>query len=267
MLGGYLIAPYWDKLNAARRKDRWIVIGLAGLLAMIVMSWHIFFGITKSPYSGMRYGSRTKGYAQTFRQISRRRKDNLKGPWQNVGGYIRAHSDPTDKMYVWGWFPGIYVEAQRFSSASKAFCMPRPAPQVLADTIAGLIAEFQREMPKFIVDSRKRHIPTIRPPYELWPIMPKGFAGIEKPWFLPHDERIIEAYDKGWSDMLGKRFDEDEAERYRVLAPFRKFVMDNYEIAEPKQYVVTNDGQLLHRVFGNHVLFKLKNPPARKELQ
>ncbi len=239
MLGGYLIAVYCDKAKSAASRGKWVAIGLAGLVLMIVMSWHIFFGIKKSPYSGRPVGGKYKGYAQKFQEISRHQKY----PWQLVGEYIRTNSKPTDKIYVWGWVPGIYVSAQRFSSASKAFSMPRPAPPVLAEIVATLLSEFEKEMPKFIVDTRKRHIPTDRPPYELWPIAPKGFMGAEKPRFLPLDENVIAAYDKQWAEMLRTKFDQDEALRYEAMKPLREFVMNNYRIV---------------RLFGEHVLFELK---------
>ncbi len=248
MLGGYLIALYTDKLAASLVfKTRWRIIGLAGLICMIVMSWHIFFGIEKSPHSGGKYRSKQKGYTQKLNEISYRKKNKSKGPWEIVGEYIRFNSQPTDKIYVWGWFPGIYVKAQRFSSAAKAFSMPRPAPQVMEKIVEGLIEEFEKEPPKFIVDSRKRHVPMERPPYELWPIAPKGFMRANKEGFLPLETEIIEAYDKGWAQFLRTNFDEDEAARYEALKPFRKYVMQKYGRVEPV------------RLFWPHVLFRLKN--------
>jgi 4-amino-4-deoxy-L-arabinose transferase-like glycosyltransferase len=243
MLGGYLVALYTDRLTNSVYKSRWVLVGFVGFICMLAMSWHIFFGIEKSPYSGKEYGRRQRGYAQRFNEVSRRRSDNLKAPWEEVAEYIRLHSEPTDKIYVWGWYPGIYVVAQRLSSASSAFCMPRPAPQKLAEKITTTLAEFEREPPKFIVDSRKRHIPMERPPYELWPIVPKGFMGFPKTSFLPLDKDVIAQYDEQWSAWLSRNFDEDEALRYQVLKPFRDFVMNNYKIV---------------RMFGQHVLFELK---------
>ncbi|MHC4171649.1 MAG: ArnT family glycosyltransferase [Planctomycetota bacterium] len=276
MLGGYLIAVYYEKAKSAASRPKWVAIGLLGFLAMIIMSWHIFFGIKKSPYSGRPVGEKYKGYAQKFQDISLHSK--YPWEWERVGEYIRANSKPTDKIYVWGWVPGIYVSAQRFSSASKAFSMPRPAPPVLAELVATLICEFEKEMPKFIVDTRKRHIPTIRPPYELWPIVvpSKEFKDfmvmekaqlvldertqiafeyllrMEKPQFLPLNKNVIEMYDKAWSQILRASFDEDEALRYEALQPFREFVMENYRIV---------------RLFGNHVLFELKSPTVNEERQ
>jgi hypothetical protein len=234
MLGGYLIALYRNKFRSTIYKTRFS------------MSWHIFFGIEKSPHSGADYGRKRRGYIQKLNEVSKRRKNNLKGPWEVVGEYIRKRSEPTARIYVWGWYPGIYVAAQRLSSASKASCIPRPTPQKLQELIATLMTEFERQPPEFIVDSRKRHIPTERPPYELWPIVPKGFMGAKNTTFLPSNKNAIAQYDKQWSDWLRKNFDEDEAIRYQALKPFREFVMKNYEIVKPIQR------------FWPHVVFRLK---------
>lgn len=257
MLGGYLAWRYSRRLTTDPDKTRWAIVGLVGLVVMIATSWHIFFGITISPYSGTPYRRydtdeplRQRGYLQRYQDIGLRRARNYRGPWEQVGQYIREHSQPADKIYVWGWYPGIYVQAQRFSSAAQAFSMTRYAPPALARMTAEMLEEFQREMPRFIVDSRKRHIPVVRPPYELWPIMPKGFMGLEKPQFLPVNETIVEAYDKAWSDMLRKEFGDEEAQRYEVLRPFRSFVMRHYRVVN---------------MFGEHVLFERKSPPAGKE--
>lgn len=256
MLGGYLVYLYADKLMTAGDKSRWVVLGLVGLILMIVTSWHVFFGMTKSPYTGMAYLDQTgrpdprKGYLQRYGEISYRQEKGAKGPWEVVGQYIRERSQPTEKIYVWGWYPGIYVQAQRFSSAARAFAMPRYAPAVAERTVAELLDQFNREPPKFIVDARKRHVPTIRPAYELWPIAPKGFMGFEKAQFLPNNELVVDNYDKAWARMLRTKFDEEEALRYEAYKPLRKFVMDNYRIVN---------------MFGEHVLFELKSPPAGKE--
>jgi hypothetical protein len=266
MLGGYAIALYWGKARNAVYKGKWIVTGLAAVLLMVVMSWHIFFGVETSPHTGGKYGQKKRGYAQKFGEIRSIRKNTQS--WQAVGDYIRINSSPSDKMYVWAWYPGIYVRAQRFSAASKACLMPRPVPAKLAEQVDKLLVEFTREKPKFIVDSRKLHIPTNRPPYELWPIAPKGFGGAQRPRFLPNSPAAIEAYDKAWSQQLAG-FGEEEVERYRVLAPLRKFVMDNYQIGQPQQFVMTGDPRfkLWHRMFGQHVLFQLKESAADREPQ
>jgi hypothetical protein len=251
MLGGYLIAIYWDKAKSTVYKTKWLIAGTAGLLLMIVLSSHVFFD------SGIRKYPSEYSYAQMLRHASLQSRGLAQSRGEAVGEYIRAHSKLTDKIYVWGWIPGIYVKAQRFSSASKAFSMPRPAPAVLAEIVATLLREFEKEMPKFIVDTRKRHIPVDRPPYELWPIV--RYEGAKREAFLALDENAIAAYEKAWAEMLQRRFGDEEAERFRALAPFRKFVMKNYEIAETKQYGLTQDGRLLHRMFGEEVLFKLKD--------
>jgi hypothetical protein len=250
MLAGYPIALYSDKLSASRAVLRWRILGLAGFLVMVIMAQHIFFGVSRSPHTGRKYAEKQRGYLQGLRRASLYRT-GAKGPWQRVGDYMRTHSRPSDKIYVWGWFPGIYVEAQRFSSASRAFCLTRIAPKALAATAARLMAEFEREMPKFIVDSRKREIPTNRPPLELWPIVAKGMLGATQTTPLPADNKpLIARYDKEYGDFLREKFDEDEALRYEALKPFRQFVMNNYRIVRP---------------FGEHILLQLKTSTKDQE--
>jgi hypothetical protein len=273
MLGLGLVGLLRGKLSKSSNKFRWGLIGVCGLVCMVVMSWHIFFGIRVSPFSGVWYTHPDKGdeirrgYVQKYDQISRRLKNRGKDPWEQAGEYIRLNSAPTDKMYVWGWVPGIYVSAQRFSAASRLAMIPHHPPAVLAKMVDEMLAEFEKEKPKFIVDSRKRHVPMERPPHELWPIARKGFAGMNRTWFLPLEKNVIEAYDRSWSQFLKERFDEAEAERYRALAPLREFVMNNYVIVAPRQYVATQDGRLFHRMFGKRVLFRLKNPTPKEQMQ
>lgn len=259
ILGLGLVGIFADKLSRTSSKFRWGLIGTSGLVCLAAMSWHIFFGVKTSPFSGQSYGRANRGYAQKYDEISARVRSNQKGPWEQVGEYIRLHSDPEDKMYVWGWYPGMYVSAQRFSAASKAVMMPRPTPTVLAGMVDELLAEFKKQKPRFIADARKRHVPMERPPYELWPIVPKGVAGMSRTWFLPVNNDVITRFDASYAADLRKRFGDDEADRYIALAPLRKFVMENYEIVEPQLYVATQGWPwLVHRMFYQHVLFRLK---------
>ena len=131
------------------------------------------------------------------------------------------------------------------------------SPKALSERIDEILNSFKDKPPKFIVDSRKSHFPWDRPPLELWPMV--RYQGMEKQAFLPLDPNAIENYDKAWSEMLKRSSGgETEAERYKVMAPFRKFIRENYEIAEPKQYVFTPDGRMVHMRFGEHIVFKLK---------
>jgi hypothetical protein len=250
MLGGYLVAVYWGKAKSAPRKTGWLIGGVIGLLIMIALSWHVFFDPAK--------GRSSDSYQYMLRTASLRRKGDPRSRFrgEGTGEYIRTHSEPSDKIYVWGWMPGIYVKAQRFSAASKMCCLPRPAPAVLADIVDELLTEFKKEMPKFIVDTRKRHIPAERPPYELWPIV--HYQGMKQEMFLSPDEKAVEAYEKSWSEMLRKNYGDEEAERFDILAPLRAFVRENYQIVGLKQYMVTQNGLLYHPVFGEEVLFELK---------
>ncbi|MHC4556426.1 MAG: ArnT family glycosyltransferase [Planctomycetota bacterium] len=242
MLGGYLIAIYSDKAKNAASRPKWIAIGVLGFILMMIMSWHIFFGIAKSPHSDTIYRSPTtglpqkrRGYAQKLKDIYLRRRDNYRGDWELLGEYIRSNSAPSDGIYIWGWYPGIYVTAQRLSPAPKAFegTMHTLPPEALSERIDEILSSFKKQPPKFIVDSRKSHFPWDRPPLELWPQTQKGF--------LPANEQVVSQYDAAYAKILREKIEPDEALRYEQMKPFREFVMKNYRVV---------------RTFGQHVLFE-----------
>ncbi|MBW2046397.1 MAG: glycosyltransferase family 39 protein [Deltaproteobacteria bacterium] len=246
MLGGYLIAIYFDKLKNAVHKVKWQMIGVLGLLVMVLMSWHIFIGVRAYPYRGKVFKKRGGGYARRLVEVYIRRRDSLREPWERAGEYIRVHTDPTEKIYVWTFLPGINIIAQRHSPDPEV-CRSEMYPYS-PDMFSGMIDEItnflEKQPPKFIVDCRKRHFPWERPPLELWPRIKKGFLGAGKNQFLPLDKDVIERYNKSWAHELRKHFGEDEVSRYEAMKPFREFVMRNYRIV---------------KVFGPHVLFELKN--------
>ena len=257
MLGGYLISAYNHLLANTANKSAWRIVGLVGLLVMIAMAWHIFFGIEKSPHSGVFYRNsageieKRRGYAQKLKEIANRKK-GAKGSWEIVGQYIRKNSTPSDTIYVWGWVPGIYVQAQRLSSVPEAFegTMHTLSPEVLSKKIQAMVSTFEKEPPKFIVDTHKVHFPWDRPPLELWPQTQRGF--------LPPDKKTIDKYDAEYAQMLQKKIEPDEALRYKAMKPLRDFVMNNYKIAEQNQFVKTRDGRFVHRMFGENVVFERK---------
>jgi 4-amino-4-deoxy-L-arabinose transferase-like glycosyltransferase len=245
MTGGYLIAIYRDKLAGAVFKTKWVVTGIAGLVLMVIMSWHIFAGLPRSPYSGMKYPQKRNGYVQRWQDVSQRRGFGANGYWEQAGEYVRSRTQPTDKIYVWGWVPGVYLSAQRFSSSANAFeseMHTRP-PQQLEQIVDGLLDAFGREMPKYIVDSRKRHLPMDRFMFELWPYVPQGFMGFPKGQFLPNDPRITAEFEKQWGQMTREKFGDDEARRFEIMGKFRKLIREHYEIEQ---------------TFGDEVVFKLK---------
>ena len=274
VLGGCLAGMYARRLQADRDRTRWIVLGLVGLLAMLIMSWHIFFGIAKSPYSGVAYISRqtgqpehARGYVQKWREV----RTNYRYPWEQIGRYVREQSQPTDKIYVWGWIPGIYVQAQRMSSAPKAFegTMHTLPATDLADRVAELLNAFAKEPPKYIIDTQNRHFPWDRPPLQLWPNIDNGYPLLVNPpnsteqivaallrtfdvrpdeltrdRFLRADKAdAIRRYDAAFEKALRQRVEPEEARRYEALQPLRSYLMKNYDIV----------GR-----FDSHILFKHK---------
>lgn len=237
MLGGYGIWLFMKHLNPAGHLAGKIV-ALPVLLVMIIMVWPIFAGISHSPFSGQAYGQPSRGYVQSWISTQNRRRGSEIGPWEKLSDHIRAHSGPQDRIYVWGWYPGIYVRAQRLSASPKAtegnmHIMP---PDMLSKGVKSLLSEFAKNPPKFIVDTRKREFPWNVPPLELWP----QFQGSQK-GFLSTDPAQIKQFEKMYSGFLAEKASPEEAKRFEMMKPLRDYVMQNYKIAG---------------VFGVHVLFE-----------
>jgi hypothetical protein len=265
MLGGYLIATYAGLLAKPANKNLWRIVGIIGLLFMIGMSWRIFFGIYRSPHTNTIYRNsagepeKRRGYAQKLKEIANRKK-GAKGSWELVGEYIRGNSMESDKIYVWGWVPGIYVQAQRLSSVPHAFegTMHTISPTALSKKVEAILSAFEKEPPRFVVDTHKLHFPWDRPPLELWPIVQKGFMGMKETGFLPANKLIIDRYDAAYSEMLSDKIELNEALRYKAMKPFREFVMNNYRVTRLKEYIRTREGRLYHPMFRENTLFELK---------
>jgi hypothetical protein len=215
-------------------------------MVMLFMSLDIFRGLAKSPHSGTTYVNpftkvpeKRKGYKQKWAEVAARRKPSSRVPdWEAVGQHILANSTSSDGIYVWGWYPGIYVQAQRLSPAPKAFegTMHTLAPSVLSERVAEILNAFEEQPPKFVVDSYKSHFPWNRPPLELWLGARKGFK--------PANEQMVSQYEAAYVKWLGEIVkDPDEIKRFEAMKPFRDYVMNNYRIV---------------RSFGNHVLFRRK---------
>jgi 4-amino-4-deoxy-L-arabinose transferase-like glycosyltransferase len=252
MLGGYIVALFWHKATTALLKTKWVLTAAAALAVMAAFSWHVFFGIATSPYSGKKYEAEINGFSQRVQEVSLYKQKKARGAWEVVSEYIRDHSTPDDRIYVWGWYPGIYVMSQRLSVVPKACSMPRQPPEKVQELVAGLLAAFEQNPPKFIVDSRKLHIPTYWPPLELWPIVREGFIKGLKPGFLPNDPAIVEFYDKAWAAGLSENCSPDEARRYEALKPLRAYIMGHYRVV---------------RMVGPHVLFEYKGNPDTQSSQ
>jgi hypothetical protein len=237
MLGAYIFALYSDSFEASQNKIKWSVLGFIGAIMMIVLSQHIIFGVRHSPHSGQDYGELSRGYVQKCEEIKNYRSGNFQGPWEVLGEYIKNNSVPSDKIYVWGWYPGIYVKAERFSATAAAVTseMHVMSPQALAEMINNMIADFKKQPPKFIVDSYKRDFPWTRPPLELWPQVQGKF--------LPNKPEYVSQYENAYSQVLSQKIGEEEARRFEAMKPFRDFVMNNYKVANK---------------YGEHVLFELK---------
>lgn len=223
-----------------RRADKIPPLAAASAAGAVlaVLVFPVFAGYATSPDTGNEYKNvqtgrpeRRRGFAQSLATVHRQSP----APWQQLADYIRTHSTPDETIYVWGWYPGIYVQAERTAPVPRAFEaeMHITPPDVLARHISTLVSQLQDAPPRYIVDTRKQHFPFDgRPPLELWPIIPPNMFGNAQARHLANDPREIEAFEHAWSQMLAQRFGQEEAQRFAAMKPFRDFVMTRYRFVQ-----------------------------------
>ena len=243
MLGGYAVWWLMTRFNPIQSHLGKVLCGIGAVIA-VAMVFPIFAGITHSPFSGQPYGQRSRGYVQSWKSTWNRLRGQDTWAWEQLGDYIRTHSTPQDRIYVWGWYPGIYVRAQRISASPRAFegNMHILPPSGLAGQLKVVLDGFAKHPPKFIVDSRKREFPWNVPPMELWPYV-TGELKWPQQGFLSTNPQVIERYEKDYAAFLTKQVSPEEAGRFMAMKPFRDYVMQNYDIAQ---------------MFGIHIVFVRK---------
>lgn len=233
MLGGYTVWRLACSMEKSTFKIPYVFASVAAAAVMVGMVWPLVFGYWKSAYSGAPYLTRTgqpqrqRGYVQALAQVR-----GAERAWQKIGDYIREHTRETDRIYVWGWYPGIYVQAQRMAPVPKAFegeMHTRP-PHALESQVRGLIWAFEKTPPAFIVDTRKSHFPFNRPPLELWPVLQVRQGDVNKVVFAPDNPDVLARYEESLRSFLEKRFGPDEAGRFEAMKPLREYVMAHYRI-------------------------------------
>ncbi|MBN2210291.1 MAG: glycosyltransferase family 39 protein [Sedimentisphaerales bacterium] len=204
--------------------------------------------------------------------------------WRQCGRYIREHSTPEDKIYVWGWIPGVYVEAQRFSPVTiPAYGdMHTDPPNSIERRVRKMIEQMQADMPLYIVDTQKVHFPFYdHPVFDLWPRWADRQTGkfdlrvhpaLYGRKYPPYSKDLLSASEAAATASLylaqvealcqhimtlsgrpggplaaddARQLADLERQRHQAMLPLREFVMTHYQ---PE------------RIFDNMWLFKRRLP-------
>ncbi len=263
MLGAYVIGLYAKRLKLSANKMPWLVGGGIGLICMAVMCGHVFGGIQKSAHTGNDYGEKRYGLFEKCKEAGNRGQSSA--VWERVADIVKDRTGPDDKIYVWGWYPGIYVRSQRLSSVPKAFEseMHVTEPKRLSEQMRRLVDALKLDTPKYIVDSQKPHFPhNQHPVFDLWPRWKDRERGVfdlrpsvrskltsyvsleELSRFGPLLNKYVEQYCINYmtnKDRQGgpldkekaKRLAADEVARHEAMGVLREYVMKNYRPIEP----------------------------------
>lgn len=241
VLAGYLPGLWRQMREGGADRRIWNAAAVGGVCLMMVLAYPIVFGVESSPHSGVAYRdargipARARGYVQKLEEVSEAGKN--KGPWQVIGEGIRQRTSPGDTIYVWGWYPGIYVTAQRQSASPRAgvASMHTISPKALEDLAKEMVASFTRNKPKFIVDTRKGEFPWKAPPLELWPIVPLGqpdINGRTRMGPLPDEPKAVEEWEASYQRLLAEQVGPEDAERFASMKVLRDYIRQNYVPAQ-----------------------------------
>jgi 4-amino-4-deoxy-L-arabinose transferase-like glycosyltransferase len=259
------VGPYWGKFGMQ-------CIPLAAAIVIYLLMRKKSFRPARAVFTalicfGMFFSWNTaniKLLNQRIQRLSQERKENRIPEWEQVAGYIRQNSAPDDGLYVWGWIPGIYVQAQRFSPTLKPSYSNMHSDRVrqVRFEILRLLEKLQANPPLYIVDTQKFHYPYYdHPIFDLWPRWIDGKRGqfhfrydlyqpAQKTQLLSVKESVVfrEVYLKHVEEItyklltkLNRRGGAVEAQKARTMAqtermrhemmcPLREFVIANYKL-------------------------------------
>lgn len=204
--------------------------------------------------------------APNFRWFDKRIKECKSGQsqWEKLADYINENSSTDDGLYVWGWMPGIYIQAQRSNPTKNPSYgnMHTDNPARVAGLIKNIVAGFKENPPKYIVDSQKIHFPYYEHPnFDLWPSwedkkktrpnfrvfpqdLPIGkllFSLAEMKKFELDYNKFVENRTRSLlrhprhkggpvEEQRAQEMAATERQRHEAMMPLRKFVMENYKI-------------------------------------
>ena len=185
-------------------------------------------------------------------------------PWEQVAHYIRDNSSPDDKLYVWGWYPGIYVQAGLFCPATHPAYgdMHSDNPKAVRRKIDKLVSQLRADPPRFIVDSRKIHFPFYEHPvFDLWPQWRDEKKGVFQFLFqsgrpITHKDVLTPGEWQRFRELnlsqveqcsfllltdrnhaggplpadKARELAQRESRRHEAMFPLREFVMNNYNL-------------------------------------
>ena len=250
ILACYPLGLFAKKLNEAISKPKWYAASCLIAAIMIASSWNIVYGNSHSPHSGTKYDKPKSGYAQKFKEIKAAKTNPP--TWLVVSNYIKDNTNKDDLIFVWGWYPGIYVKSSRMSSSPQAFdsTMHTTSPDSLRKRTLQIVADMQKNgPPAFIIDTKKRHFPWNKPPLELWISTNNGL--------IPNNADVIKNIESQYYNIIAEKIDTEEANRFNAMKPLRDYIIQNYVPAEANDYIISSQG-ILHRQFKEMRVFKLK---------
>ena len=208
-----------------------------------------------------------KSYEERVDSVAKTKQQGGMESWQVLGKQIHDNTVKGDGLYVWGWMPGIYWAADRFSPTTDMVAygnMHSESPKMIGRKINKLVKELEANPPKYIVDTQKIHYPFYEHPvFDLWPCWDDRKAGRLHLRIYPQQQynyrqmfgsseyeknkEYLMIMTENWTKSVlmspnraGGAMGEEKAsklaqverERHEAMEPLREFVMENYRLNE-----------------------------------
>lgn len=155
LLSGWSAAFLWRELSAARsvRVSALTLAGVGGLLLLLTPAvtdraareWSGFARFYTQPESRSAYYDRFGLYARGA--FSYRAS-------QEVSAYVRARTQPGDTVFVWGYDPLIYIQAERESPSRFLSFLPLMSTWTPASWVDEFVGDLEASRPPYILVQR-----------------------------------------------------------------------------------------------------------------
>lgn len=188
LLAGWLFADVQSLWCSSRKK---IIRGLAGLV-LSAAAWTVVAGPLRGPWPA------------------------ILGPESGIAAatYVREHSKPTEKLFVWGYSPDFYLYADRRSASRYVYCSfltgmipwTNTSPErdtryaIVPGTMEILLRELEANRPEFFIDTSLgtgrsfSKYPLTKFP-RLAMFVTANYTEVEPARFRPHGFRVLQLKD------------------------------------------------------------------------
>jgi hypothetical protein len=150
-----LVGSLFDTPSKTRRLLNAAVVVLAGIVAVKSHYPDRLVRYTRADVAQLRGTEARASYLEMFGGYGNRHGYSARAN-EELTTYVRAHSTPDDRVYIFGMAPAVYFDAARLPANRFIWTFPAVAPFAgnAAFTVDALAASLERAAPRYVVLER-----------------------------------------------------------------------------------------------------------------